>query len=88
MRLFVVALGLAVAAPASAGEQVGWTLYTSYRNGKIETVTGLSKEVCQTIRKASLAAPGPRGPSGMPISGHLDPSEIREIECLASRPVS
>jgi len=50
MRLFVVALGLAMAAPAGADEQTGWVLYTKYQNGKVETISGLTNEVCQMIR--------------------------------------
>lgn len=63
-------------------------LYTKYRNGKVETVSGLSLEVCRVLQHATLASPGPRGPSGMPVLGRLNPQEVELVECLASSPAS
>lgn len=61
-----------------------WTLYQRERSGQSEIVRGLSKTVCETIKDDTLKQPGPRGPSGMPIVGHVSPSEIEVIECLSA----
>ena len=74
-------IGHAAAAdtPAGAG---GWTLYSRYHNGQAEIVRGLSQAFCEAVKDATLKQPGPRGPSGMPIVGHISPTEIETIECL------
>ena len=66
----------------------GWTLYQRYHDGQAETVRGLSKTFCEALHDETLRQPGPRGPSGMPVVGHIAPTEIERIECLPAEAVS
>ena len=73
------------AAAADTPSWVGsWTHQSRYHNGKIEITRGLSETFCESVKDEILRQPGPQGPSGMPIVGHVEPTKIESVECLPS----